>query len=152
MIYQLRTRRSMKKIEKDDIKDILYLAVIVAFWIIIAFYLAACAGPRGHDGSSIVGPVGPSGETGAVGPKGPSGSTGAQGPAGTGVAAVKFCSQTAYYPSVFPEYGLCLNQQLFAVYSTNGGYLAYIPNGSYYSNAVGSQCNFHVSGCSVSDF
>jgi hypothetical protein len=106
--------------------------------------VVACRGPEG--------PPGLNGEVGAVGPQGPQGQQGAQGPAGldgTQITPVKFCSEAASYPTTFPEYGLCINGGLYAVYSEKGGFLALIPNGTYRSNAVGSVCNFTVNGCQV---
>lgn len=57
---------------------------------------------------------------------------------------VQFCPGTAVYPSSFPEVGICLNNQIYAVYSVNSGFLTLIPPGNYSSNAVGSSCNFTV--------
>lgn len=84
------------------------------------------------------------GVTGAVGPQGPAGTN------ATPVTMVKLCNDTATYPTVFVEYGMCLGGKLYAVYSQNGGFLAYLPNGTYHSNAIGSSCNLTVNGCTVS--
>lgn len=113
--------------------------------VVLTFALAACAGRDGKDGEP--------GVAGAVGARGPEGQAGQSGPAGqdgTAVVPVKFCSGQATYPSKFPEYGLCINGQLFAVYSANDGFLTLIPNGSYQSNAIGSSCSFVVNGCTIS--
>lgn len=63
---------------------------------------------------------------------------------GTVVQPVKFCHETASYPSTFPEYGFCIGNNLYAVYSLNDGFLTLVPPGAYHSNAVGSVCNFTV--------
>lgn len=81
---------------------------------------------------------------GAVGATGPQGIQGPAGVNGTVITPVKFCSQTSNYPSTFPEYGLCINNNLYAVYSANDGFLTYIPPGAYHSNAIGSICDFTV--------
>ncbi len=107
-------------------------------FLVIAMLLTAC-GPKGNQGNT--------GSPGPQGPAGPVGDTGAQGPTGadgTVITPIQFCSGTPTYPSTFPEYGLCINNQIYAVYSTRGGFLTILPNGSYLSNAVGSRCNFQV--------
>lgn len=83
---------------------------------------------------------------------GTNGSNGSNGTSGTIVTPVKFCSGTSSYPSTFPEYGFCLSGNLYAVYSTHGGFLTLIPPGVYDSNAVGSKCTFTVkANCVVVD-
>ena len=93
-------------------------------------------GPQG-----IQGEVGPQGVQGVIGPQGIAGVDGAP---GTVVTFVKFCNEVTNYPSTFPEYGLCVNNQIFAVYSANGGFGVVIPPGTYYSNGINSSCNFTV--------
>jgi hypothetical protein len=111
--------------------------------------LSGCMrGPKGDTGAT--GAQGQQGVQGEQGNVGPQGEVGPQGADGTSITVVKFCSQTASYPSTFPEVGLCINGSLFAVYSTNGGFLALLPNGTYSSNGVGSSCTFTVNGCTVS--
>src|ERR1700677_3652665 len=58
------------------------------------------------------------------------------------IEPVQFCPGTPSYPSTFPEVGWCLNGELYAVYSSNDGFLTLIPPGNYQSNAIGSSCNF----------
>ena len=91
------------------------------------------------------GPQGIPGQNGAPSPIGP------QLPDGTTVTPVQFCPGVSpTYPSTFPEYGLCIEGSLYAVYSANDGFLTLIPPGQYQSNAIGSNCNFTVlSGCEV---
>jgi hypothetical protein len=72
-------------------------------------------------------------------------------PLGTVITPVQFCPGTTSYPGEFNEVGFCINNNLYAVYSANNGFLTYIPNGYYNSNAIGSSCNFYVnSNCVIS--
>jgi Collagen triple helix repeat (20 copies) len=126
--------------------------------IVLFLILAACErgaqgiqGGNGTNGTNgIDGTNGTNGATGAQGPQGPQGipgSTGAQGPAGadgTQITVVQFCPGTPSYPSTFPETGLCINGNIYAVYSKNDGFLTEIPPGLYRSNAVSSSCTFAV--------
>jgi hypothetical protein len=90
----------------------------------------------------------------ANGIQGLPGQQGVQGDVGptTNVATpVQLCPGVNTYPNTFVEQGLCINSKLYAVYSVNGGFLTYLPDGAYGSNAVGSSCNFTVTnGCTVS--
>jgi hypothetical protein len=114
-------------------------------------------GSQGVPGESIQGPAGQQGQVGPTGPKGDAGSQGPVGPQGspgvpgTTVTSVQFClGVTPDYPSAFPEVGFCISGNLYAVYSTNGGFLTYIPPGVYSSNGVNSSCTFTVgSNCEV---
>lgn len=115
--------------------------------ISLMLVLAACAGAK-------PGAPGTNGLVGSTGPQGPVGQPGQsiQGPAGadgTVITPIKFCAEAPVYPSTFPEYGLCISGQIYAVYSANDGFLAVLPDGAYNSNAVGSTCNFVVTGCTV---
>lgn len=114
--------------------------------LLIATIASSCAGRDGQQG--IQGETGNPGATGPVGPKGDQGDTGPDGRPGadgTLVTLIKFCpTAVASYPLVFPEYGICVNNQIYAVYSANGGFLTVIPPGAYNSNAIGSACNFIV--------
>lgn len=83
------------------------------------------------------------GSNGAIGSTGPAGSP------GTAITLIPFCPGTPVYPSVFLEYGMCINGSMWGVYSYANGFLSQLPNGNYQSNAVGSQCNFTITGCSV---
>lgn len=149
---------------------------ILASIIVVAF--SACAakeGPMGPQGS--VGATGPTGATGAAGvgcvateidpsPAAPNGGAritcgdtsavvlnGVNGAPGTVVEAIKLCPQAPSYPTVFVEYALCVDNDLYAVYNPSSGrdFLSFIPPGAYNSTAVGSACNFTVSGgCQIS--
>jgi hypothetical protein len=70
---------------------------------------------------------------------------GQNGQPGTQVTMIRFCPNvTPSYPSTFPEYGFCIDNNMYGVYSTNGGFLSLLPPGLYISNAVGSSCNFTI--------
>ncbi len=93
-------------------------------------------GARGSDGLSIVGPPGPAGLDGAD---------------GTVITFVNLCPGVTSYPGVFVEVAMCVNGDLYGVYSANGGFMTYLPPGTYHSNAIGSACNLTIgSNCAVS--
>ena len=123
--------------------------------ILIAMLVLTGCGSEALTGKP--GPVGPRGEKGdagesVVGPQGgvgPAGVNGTNGVDANPVTFVKLCNDTPSYPTVFVEYGICLQGKLYAVYSSNGGFLALLPNGNYNSNAIGSSCNLTVNGCTV---
>lgn len=116
--------------------------------------VAGPAGPQGAAGSKgdtgVQGPKGDTGDQGPIGvmgPQGPIGNTGVQGPSGldgTKITIVQFCNGSPSYPSTFPEVGLCISNNLYAVYSANNGFLVLVTPGSYRSNAIGSSCDFVV--------
>ena len=87
------------------------------------------------------GKSGPAGSAGAVGNPG---TPGVPGQDATPVTVVNFCGGPSVYPSTFPEYGLVISGKVYGVYSQNGGFLAYLPPGTYVSNAIGSACNFVI--------
>lgn len=71
---------------------------------------------------------------------------------GSQITAVQFCAgQVEQYPTSFPEYGLCLNNTLYAVYwDGHNSWLAQVAPGNYLSTATGLQCNFTITtGCTV---
>lgn len=108
-------------------------------YLLLLLLLTACAPQNGTDGKT--------GAQGNIGPMGPSGNPGLQGPAGingTVITLIQFCPGTPSYPSTFPEVGMCINNQIYAVYSANDGFLTLIPPGTYNSNAIGSTCSFQV--------
>lgn len=136
--------------------------------IVALLALTACAGPSGVQG--VAGAPGQNCSELAIGassiaPNGGvqltcpnqspllilNGTNGTNGTNGFTFASVQFCTQVTNYPSTFPEVGFCINGSLYAVYSANGGYLFQVANGAYSSNAIGSACNFSVSGCSVTN-
>jgi len=104
---------------------------------------------------SACGKQGPQGSQGLIGPQGLTGSTGAAGAPGTNatpVTVVQLCSGCApAYPSTFAESAVCLQGQLYGVYSANGGFLALLPPGAYSSDGINCSCSFTISaGCKVS--
>lgn len=108
-------------------------------------------GPSGQQG--VQGPMGPQGfqgipgimgPVGAQGPIGIPGLNGTNGTPGTVVTPVQFCPGTTVYPSVFLEYGLLIGGKVYGVYSSLGGFWAYLPPGNYLSNAIGSSCDFTI--------
>lgn len=136
---------------------------------LLCLFLVACQGPPGNPGKTgLTGGVGPTGPSATPctaasvtngveiscpdspplivtnGLTGPIGLTGPAGSPGTVVTPIQFCPGTPSYPSTFPEYGLVIGSNIYAVYSTNGGFLALLPPGEYVSNAVGSSCDFIV--------
>ena len=73
-----------------------------------------------------------------------SGGQGAIGQAGIDatIGILKFCPGTTIYPSEFNEIGLIVSGKVYAVYSVNNGFLAYLPPGKYTSDALNSRCSF----------
>lgn len=116
------------------------------YLLILAVLISGCgtehhyiAGPKGDPGLN--------GQDGAIGTTGPQGNPGVD---ATPVTIVKLCPGSTIYPSTFVEVAFCINNKLYAVYSTNGGFESEIPPGSYNSNGVNSTCTFTVtSGCVV---
>lgn len=110
-------------------------------------------GRAGVDGG--VGPQGAQGNAGATGAQGAPGNPGSNGLNGTNgtngadaapLTIVPFCPGfTPSYPNVFPEYGICLQNQLYGVYSANGGFMALLPPGTYSSNGINASCTFTIS-------
>ncbi len=83
-------------------------------------------GLPGSPGDSVVGPVGPAGADGTV------------------ITPVQFCQGIPSYPSTFLEVGFVINNKVYGVYSTHGGFMTYLPPGAYSSDTVGSHCNFTI--------
>jgi hypothetical protein len=82
---------------------------------------------------------------GINGLNGMDGLPGSPGTNGTIITVEQFCPGVdSSYPSTFPEVGLCINNNIYAVYSANDGFLTLITPGLYESNAVGSSCTFTV--------
>jgi hypothetical protein len=109
-----------------------------------------CDGPQGPQG--VAGTQGQQGSTGATGKPGATGPQGPTGANGSTITVIQFCPGVIpKYPSTFPEVGLCLNGNIYAVYSANDGFLALLSPGVYESDAIGSSCTFTVqSNCIVS--
>lgn len=115
---------------------------IAPFFILFLMSLTACGGQSAYYVDAGAPVQGPKGDTGAAGTNGQD---------ATPTIAIKLCPDAPSYPAVFVEYALCINNELYAVYSANGGFLALLPPGSYSSNGIGSACGFTVdTNCSVS--
>lgn len=103
-------------------------------------------------GSLIVCPGGTSqfvsngvnGLDGQDGADGQDGEDGEDGEDGTVVTVHQFCpaSHVPSYPSTFPEVGMCIGNKMYGVYSANGGFLVFMPPGTYSSNGINSSCTF----------
>jgi hypothetical protein len=79
------------------------------------------------------------------------GQRGAEGSPGIVVTPIQFCGTSSNsYPDVFNEIGFCIDGNIYAVYSQNGGFLTEIGPGNYSSDGINSSCNFTVaSNCVV---
>lgn len=86
------------------------------------------------------------GVQGPAGPDGSPGAPGAPGSPGSVVAAIKFCPGYATsYPAVFPEFGFCVDSELYGVYwDGHNAWWTYIAPGYYASTSTSAACNFTV--------
>ena len=79
-------------------------------------------------------------------------SNGSNGAAGTLVSTVEFCPSlgATVYPSSFPEYGICIEGNIYAVYwNGSNAFMAEVVPGEYASTSP-QGCNFSVAAnCSV---
>lgn len=83
---------------------------------------------------------------GPIGGPGPQGDPGLPAQNPSPITPIQLCGAcTPVYPNVFPEYGVCIDNQLYGVYSANGGFLALLPPGAYTSDGVGCQCTLTIS-------
>lgn len=122
---------------KQDISPISYVLLLFVVLFVISLFATGCAQP--HDGVD--------GTPGERGLPGLSGNVGAVGPAGADgkiATVVNLCPGAPVYGSVYVETALCINNELYAVYSQNGGFLTLLTPGAYSSNAIGSACNLTV--------
>lgn len=123
--------------------------------IALTMLTVACApvrgikGDAGAPGQSVTGPQGPAGHDGATGPTGDVGPRGSDGEIAT---VIQLCPGYSNY-GTFVETALCINNQLYGVYSANGGFLTLLAPGNYTSNAIGSACNLTVvANCGVVNY
>lgn len=79
-----------------------------------------------------------------VGCEGKKGDVGAPGSDANLVTPIQLCPGVTTYPSAFIEVAVCIDDQLYGVYSSLDGFLTKLPPGAYVSNAIGSNCNFTV--------
>lgn len=129
----------MKRSTKETIITALML---LGFTMTLAIFSGCGTGKPGSDGSDGI-----PGAKGDVGQPGVDGHAGATGPAGadsTIATIVQLCPGAPSYPGVFVEVALCINNELYGVYSANGGFLTKLPPGYYNSNGIGSACNLTV--------
>lgn len=111
-------------------------------------------GSNGQDGlNGLDGAQGEVGETGAKGDKGDKGDTGdvgEQGIQGTpgiaGVSSIKFCPNLIdSYGTHYSEYGLCIDNKIYAVYWAHGNaFMTELSNGSYRTTTNYGNCTFKV--------
>lgn len=104
-------------------------------------------GLNGNDGNNGI--DGTNGTNGIDGTNGTNGVDGTNGTDGTIVTPIQFCSQygATVYPSNFPEYGICINGNIYAVYwdqANMNAWFAEIVPGLYMSTATGLMCDFVV--------
>lgn len=130
---------------KDFAQKVFVLGFAAA---LLVFGLTACQ--RGDSG--LTGAPGADGVTGSQGPTGAQGDAGASGTNGADgqpATVVPLCPGVSNY-GAFVEVGLCINNQLYGVYSANGGFLTLLAPGNYTSNAIGSACSLIVvANCAV---
>lgn len=116
--------------------------VLITLLLCMSCGPAPIPGPKGDTGApGIQGVTGP---TGNPGESGKDGEDGAPGKDATPVTVVPLCPGTTAYPTRFVEIAFCIDGKLYAVYSTNNGFETQLVPGAYYSNAIGSTCNFSV--------
>ena len=79
---------------------------------------------------------------------GPQGGQGLQGTAGTNAPLgmpIQLCSACKpSYPNTFPESALCIDNNLYGVYSANDGFLSVLPPGAYSSDGINCKCTFTI--------
>lgn len=117
------------------------LAVILFVLIVLGFI--GCAHPE-QGAPGVAGAVGATGPQGPAGQDGSNGRDGANGADGQPARVITLCPGVTVYPSAFVEVALCINNELFGVYSTHGGFLTKFPPGTYSSNTVGTACTLTV--------
>lgn len=72
---------------------------------------------------------------------------GTNGTNGTIIQPIQLCATNpagSYSSGTFPEVGFCIQNNLYGVYSTNGGFMTEIFPGPWSSDGVNSSCNFTV--------
>lgn len=113
-------------------------------------YLQGSDGSPGRDGiNGSNGRDGQNGHDGQNGSPGLNGHDGQNGRDATGVTTVLFCP--GYQPTSYPEYGICIAGNLYAVYwDKQNAFMAEIVPGNYVSTSTSAPCNFQVAaGCTV---
>lgn len=84
------------------------------------------------------------GTDGLNGTNGTNGSNGTNGTNATPITTVQFCpNYTGTYPSDFPEFGICIAGNTYAVYwDGRNAWLAQVYPGAYSSTSSSAPCNF----------
>lgn len=99
-----------------------------------AFISDGTPGANGNDGAD-----------GSDGADGADGNDGAPGQDATPIQMVQFCPGATTYPSSFPEYGVCVQDRLYAVFWMGGkAWLAEVVPGTYISTSSSVSCSFTV--------
>jgi hypothetical protein len=105
-------------------------------------------GPAGQNGQSCLAAVVSNGIEiscpGSVPVVVTNGSNGTNGTNATPVTVVQLCPGVTVYPSTFVEQALCINGNLYGVYSANDGFLSYLPPGTYSSDGINASCNLTI--------
>jgi hypothetical protein len=105
--------------------------------------LLAVGSPGASNGGSLI--QCPDGSSSLV-LNGNNGENGQAGTPGTVVTPIQFCTgYTTTYPSSFPEFGVCINNLIYAVYwDGSNAWLAQIVPGYYASTSTNAACDFTV--------
>jgi len=100
----------------------------ISVFLICCAIVAACAKEVKKPDSTAVGPTGP------------------QGASGASISTLEFCpGYVTTYPSTFPEYGICIDNNIYAVfYDGKNAWLAEIVPGDYISTSTSAPCSFTV--------
>jgi len=109
--------------------------------------IVTCNGATGSQGAS--GTNGSNGVNGTNGTNGVNGTNGSNGTNAVPTTTVQFCP--GYTQTSYPEYGICINSNIYAVYwDGHNSWLALISPGYYASTSTNAACNFTVdTNCSV---
>ena|ERR1017187_5690980 len=128
------------------------MKALITFFLIVGI-IGCDKSTQGEPGKTgAVGPTGNQGIQGMTGPQGSQGTAGSPGQDATPVTAIQLCPNVApVYPSTFPEWVLCIDNQLYGVYSDHGGFWALLPPGTYTSDGINASCTVVIGeGCQVS--
>lgn len=71
---------------------------------------------------------------------------------GSTISAVKFCpGYTVSYPTTWPEYGFCINGDLYATITDKGTtFTTKVAPGGYSSTSTSAPCNFtYIGACQI---
>lgn len=138
----------IKRTKTYTVTSIIWLTVLLGV-LAYVFVITGCS-PVGSDVEYVQGPKGDPGLTGpagadgltVVGPVGPAGLDGKNG-TNASIGIIPLCLGVSTH-STFVEVALCINKDLYAVYSANGGFMTYLAPGAYSSDGIGAACNLTV--------